>query len=477
MAQKIALFEKETSNVLKKSLSDEEKSKSLNRQPTVNSEALNSFLNKQIELVVSDEDNEKTADSISSESESDDEEPPSNDVPISDKQLTISDHKVISDSPDNFVVTKELTRDKDSEAIANTAKINFESHEAGIKGSPVIVKQTDKRVSEASCDDDFESLFEQIAEDAVKSVVVHIPVYADKKPAVAIPTIQVVPVSPTVDVPETILIEEEEDKIINVIMQSEPQALDNEKEKQAVEVTKNILADEISAPESVAQSDHMKVVQTEVEKTEQPEVVAQSDHPKTVHFETPEVKQTEKQEVVQTDKNEVLETEQLETIVQPEGLDEASDDVVMQPDPEPSVKDDSALFATAISSTIILPVKSSEEIKPEIDDSNPFDDVEEEKLQNNEVHKEQKKPEPTQRPSLNPFGSCSEDEDDNQNIPVQTTRYSGTLPKPPRPPPPKTTPVKSASTNPFGSDDEEDESEKRPVPLRTPVPTPRKPLL
>lgn len=113
IAQKIALFEKESSNVLKKSLSDEEKSKSLHRQPTANSEALNSFLTKQIETqAISDDDDDKT----SSDSDSDDEgstAPPSipsnhptDNIPsISDEAPIISDHKIISKAtPDDFVV-------------------------------------------------------------------------------------------------------------------------------------------------------------------------------------------------------------------------------------------------------------------------------------------------------------------------------------------------------------------------------------
>lgn len=100
----------------------------------------------------------------------------------------------------------------------------------------------------------------------------------------------------------------------------------------------------------------------------------------------------------------------------------------------------------------------SEENRSEYpDDLNPFGD-EDENVKTS-----------VKRPSLNPFGSCSEDEEndskkDNKSI------NTGMLPKPPRPPPPKTI-SKPVSTNPFGSDDDEEEKQ---LIVRTPVPTPRR---
>lgn len=111
---------------------------------------------------------------------------------------------------------------------------------------------------------------------------------------------------------------------------------------------------------------------------------------------------------------------------------------------------------------------TEEEVRVEYpDDLNPFgDDEEQEKTS-------------AKRPSLNPFGSCSED-DENDNKEVNKSINTGTLPKPPRPPPPKAI-NKPASTNPFGSDDEEEEHDisirtASSVGIRTPVPTPRRPL-
>jgi hypothetical protein len=78
----------------------------------------------------------------------------------------------------------------------------------------------------------------------------------------------------------------------------------------------------------------------------------------------------------------------------------------------------------------------------------------------------------TQKQSLNPFGSCSEDEnDENSNEGISKMQ------KPPRPPPPvnqKTLP-KRISTNPFGDEDDDVENEDTSLSsYRTPVPTPRK---
>ncbi|CRL04638.1 CLUMA_CG017705, isoform A [Clunio marinus] len=179
IAQKIALFEKESSSVLKKSLSDEEKSKSLSRQTPVNSPALNNFLSTQIgahETEVSEE--EKTAETLSSESESDDETAPS--IPsISDTKLTkISDHKVISEVPDNINVTKELTHGKNIEAIAKAAETNQESHAEENKdihnSAPVVVEE--------NVPDDIELEFEKLAEDAFNSPVVPIPIVTAPTP-------------------------------------------------------------------------------------------------------------------------------------------------------------------------------------------------------------------------------------------------------------------------------------------------------
>lgn len=102
----------------------------------------------------------------------------------------------------------------------------------------------------------------------------------------------------------------------------------------------------------------------------------------------------------------------------------------------------------------------SKEVYPS--DLNPFgEDSDEDKSQ------QPSKPVPsTRKVSTNPFGSDDEDESQPVNV------------KPPRPPPPKIKPLVPA--NPFG-DEEDEEAENaivpiiiKPSPRRTPVPTPRK---
>uniref|UniRef100_A0A2M4CN54 Uncharacterized protein n=1 Tax=Anopheles darlingi TaxID=43151 RepID=A0A2M4CN54_ANODA len=121
----------------------------------------------------------------------------------------------------------------------------------------------------------------------------------------------------------------------------------------------------------------------------------------------------------------------------------------------------------------------TEELYPS--DLNPFGDEEDESEGIVELRQQTpaKKPTPTmRRVSTNPFGSEDEDDDAEQQHQSPTV-------KPPRPPPPKVrgTPVGSVvPANPFDEDDETvaEEAEivpivSKPSPRRTPVPTPRKP--
>lgn len=390
MAQKIALFEKDSSSVLKKSLSDEEKSKSLHRQP---SDALNSFLSTQLKSQGQPEvsDEEKTAESISSDSESDDDEAP----PISDEKLTISCRKVI-ETPIDIVVTKEPARAKDIEAIAVAAEAKNESHdvEKVIQSAHLVVNGSDDIFDQSQ--DDIDLLFEQLAEDAVKSPTVNIPVAAKKLPVKE-------------------LVKKE------VKIEDKREAVEEQKEQKKIEEPVPV----IKTPELNIQS--QEVAQAEVKE--------------------PKVSQSE-------DKT----PEEIQPPVAVESQIELKEpEIEMQiPDEPPKLEEP------------LEPLEALESKPIEKSDSNPFGDEEE-----SEETPKISNPVPPKRPSLNPFGSGSEDEE-NQNA----SSSSGTLPKPPRPPPPKTafTPASSASTNPFGSDDEDDEPPK-PTLIRTPVPTPRKPLL
>lgn len=92
--------------------------------------------------------------------------------------------------------------------------------------------------------------------------------------------------------------------------------------------------------------------------------------------------------------------------------------------------------------------------------SNPFgDDDDEEEIK-------------VKRPSLNPFGSCSEEDDEVQKVKSEPSKQYNTLPKPPRPPPPRTSEkFKAISTNPFDSDEDNAKDLSH---TKTPVPTPRR---
>lgn len=354
IAQKIALFEKESSSVLKKSLSDEEKSKSLSRP--AKSEAFNNFLASQTTQEQRPDDNdEKRNESQSSESDSDDED---SNVPsitskksfddvipsISDKKITISDHKKISETPTNSVVTKELTHGKDMNAIAKVAETHSESHvKKDIISEDLVIVDSSTNESEPSPDDDdIELLFEQLAADAVKSPVVPIPVS---------PKISQIPI------------------------------------KQSVE---------------------------QETKEKEPEVALEP----------------------------LAVVKPLEIIVQ----EEASEDKPVNVESLPSDID------------AVETENSTDDLKPGDTDYpenlDPFGDDEK---------PPSPKSEPTQRESLNPFGSCSEDEEEKEN----------NRKPPPRPPLPNAVSMKAVSTNPFGSEDEEEEPQKLSA-FRTPVPTPRK---
>lgn len=98
------------------------------------------------------------------------------------------------------------------------------------------------------------------------------------------------------------------------------------------------------------------------------------------------------------------------------------------------------------------------------EEKNPFgDDDEEEKVSEEKI----------KRPSLNPFGSCSEDDEEEKG---KSVKNYNTLPKPPRPPPPKVEKVKPISTNPFDSDEDNEDTNiiKELSHNKTPIPTPRR---
>lgn len=460
IAQRIALFEKESSSVLKKSLSDEEKSKSLSRQAPANSGALNSFLSTQIDgPATSDCDESKTTESISSESESEDDEQrsanQSDDIipsSISDKNIAISDHNVISESPDNFVVTKELTNGKDVEAIDDSAATNCESQN-DIASAHVFV--VDKKVHEASpLHDDIELEFEKLAEDALVPAVI-------TKASVPVKIVES---------------EEKTEKEVRTDESSkpDPRNTDTSLQRDTTEVTTTITVLTTATDTKVKE---LTVEDVEVEESLKSEV--KSEEPITLNDTIEESSKLEI-DVVKEESEEVSIVEKSANI---EVVIEAATPTVEQSlaFTDDSIEDSLKSVNTAEQALIEDPKTSVNTAEDPIieqplsvnaqdypDDLDPFGDEEDPKIESSKLESKEIKP-----PSLNPFGSGSEDE---ENVEPTSKKHFGTLPRPPRPPLPKTMTLKASSTNPFGSEDEEDEPQK-PMPLRTPVPTPRKPFL
>lgn len=381
IAQRIALFEKESSSVLKKSLSDEEKSKSLIRQAPANTEALNSFLVTQIDRP-RDSEEDNTVDSISSDSESDDEK---HTAPLSDESITlisdknkeISDHK--EESYKNFLVTKELSNSQDFvnkpsradfEAIADRRANNSESQNEKASAHLVLL---DKKEPLLALQDDIELEFEKLAEEALVPTTV-----------------------PLVSVKKDVIVEKVEKEETEICAETE-------------------VKDENASHVEVQENDNLKK-ESLVESTDKSvniEVLIEAATPTAEH--------------------------KTAFIYNP---NEASTDSVEQPSTDQSKSVNDSDYP---------------------DDLDPFGDEEKENTSSILAT------ETSKRRNLNPFDSCSEDEEDN--VKPSSIKNSETLAKPPRPPLPKNVTLKS--TNPFGSEDE-DEDLQKPSSLRTPVPTPRR---
>lgn len=242
IAQRIALFEKtETSSVLKKSLSDEEKTKSLNRQlpsstsaaASVNSHALNNFLTSQI-----DDDDEKTNESQSSESESDDE------LVNDDKKLfeSKSDHNSISND-NNVISTKELT-------MTTQAHQNESQEQLKQVVSDIILDSSNENV------DDIELEFEKLAEEAVNNPI----------PLLVSPNIIIKPSSHEI-------VEEEKIEITELV-ESQPQDSIQEKiEEEKVEMLKVKEQTKVEEEEEESKSELIEEEQVKVEEKPEEEVL------------------------------------------------------------------------------------------------------------------------------------------------------------------------------------------------------------
>jgi LIM domain len=546
IAQKIALFERESSSVLKKSLSDEEKSQSLSRQSPANSGAFSSFLATQIPSAKPESDD---SDSDSDENDS-----------ISDKKLTISDHKLV---PDNSVATKELTRGKDIEAIANVAQTHSESHEEGKQQKDIarVILGDKDELPEEFDDVDIDMEFDKLVEEAEKSISVDIPdtrrkVSVGKKPLVVeVKKVEEKEEIKVEAIKEEVKVKAESSVKIKGILkktvwdESVTQSVEKiEKQEKVEEFVQPKAALEVpkatlKAPEATLEVPEAIPVQQETSTT-----IPTIDLTPTVHL-TPKVDLTSSLDLTPASKDPVNQS--------PESFHEnktpeVSQDVIIEPESDvekPEIEESSteaskpSIVTETPAELIEVPVEALK--TAENDSENPFDSespveaeksveaekfaVESEKstrLPEKSAPKSEtpafvsespilapetleepkipaqgaeklpeipaeddpanypidlnpfgdepsESPEPKKRPSLNPFGSCSEDEDEKVN---SSSRYSGTLPKPPRPPPPKAMTLKSSTTtNPFGDDDEDDEVQRTSLSYRTPVPTPRKP--
>lgn len=503
IAQKIALFEKESSFVLKKSLSDEEKTKSLSRQSPANSSAFNSFLATQITEVKPESDEEKTFESSDEESDDDDS--------ISDKKLTFKT------TSGNSVATKELTRGKDTEAIAHVAKPHSESHEVRKQQKDIAQLVVDKQVPDDI--DDIELEFDKLVEEAEKSISFDVPDVKPKVPVVKkIEEVKnVVEVKKVAMEVQKVVVEEvkvDERRAGSEIQAKEMKIEESLRQEASEEVKALVKPSQVfelksSTPEpasNVHEASHpptetfQTILTSEVisekinnfekvkEETKVDKAFGDSNAQaiSVKHFEPAEVLEAEAEPPAEPLKSlESAESQKLEESIKltyPERASEKLEEVEKLEDQKESEKleklkeveklDDSQESEKLEDSEKLEEPQNlfDPEVSAENDvtypiDLNPFGDFEE----------PSRAPEPKKRPSLNPFGSCSEDEDEKENLSAKSARYSGTLPKPPRPPLPKTMTLK-ASKNPFGSDDE-DEEQKSAVPHRTPVPTPRKPLL
>ncbi|XP_070506127.1 protein-methionine sulfoxide oxidase mical3b isoform X2 [Chironomus tepperi] len=459
IAQRIALFEKsESSSVLKKSLSDEEKSKSLSRQlpPSTNSQALNSFLTSQIKSqetnVETDDDDEKTNESLSSDSESDDEDKHKNKTSkgtnlISERKLDDNSvHNKSISSDNNVNSTKEPTEhDNDIKSNAQTTNAQQQIESQLIKDTS---SDGDVNLDTINVEDDIDLEFEKLAEEAMINPV-------------TITTSRII---------------NNNDELTALAPQDKPQiAVIINSDENTVKVPDEQIINEPDKEESLvvneikAEDDKLKEKVEEVLNDIEPEPVVDN---------------------VKVEEEEVKVNIESITTVETETVKEQSDPVIYQSEPvetesvitnTESVIKDSESVITDSESTITKPEPVITESEPKTTepqlhstshqypvDLNPFGDDEE------EVEEKVNKPDP-KRPSLNPFGSCSEDEEEEKQ-----SKSFGTLQKPPRPPPPRTSmTLKSVSTNPFGSDDEDDDesvTHKNSIGNKTPVPTPRKQL-
>lgn len=483
IAQKIAMFEKDTSNVLKKSLSDEEKSKSLNRQNSMTSSAtitlaspLNSFQSEQVNPPIeSDDDNEAADLSLNSTSSEDNEVdfPPT--IPgnhpthiLTDKvsdnvdyTKTIQPLTMFTTSTKRF--TKELTPNMDSE---------FEDILNSYSDQPEVLNE-----SQLDNNIQIELEFDQIIDIEENTGVTNSDnVNIELKTQVSHHVFkandeQMKIITDNVEIKEVVL---EPLKELEVVTFSEIENKDVSGSLDVVEVIKEAQSEikKVDVEEEVVDVmlDNFEVVEMESEDVKMFEVPESEDEKK---LEESVVKSQDLQEEVESkiEISNVLEVAEVEIIDEILKLESYDEKINVSEVPETQINEVQNFKVPEIENIVEETIIITEDVNQ--DDEvlnikypiclNPFGEDEEVSASTNKDPK---------RPSLNPFGSSDEDADNaDDDIYPKKTMHSGTLPKPPRPPLPKTMTMNRMSTNPFG--DSDDESQKV-TQSRTPVPTPRK---
>ena len=428
MAQRISMFEKDQS-VLKKSLSDEEKSRSLKRQAEIqdlkspaSTKALNSFLAAQIDQVHDQKQDLHGKMEDSSSSESDDEPPPlPREAQPQINRLGLND---FSDNLSNQLVGSSIVTKATGEGKVKTI-------------DPV--------------DDEFDAILQKMAEDdeITKSKTF------EKAPEVFI----------IKEVPAIIQNPEESENVSEKALESSSK-MESHEIKNVTELD-NIPKSAITIPENIesipetpiAHESFVNVLSTEITPdssefpVESPKIKDLTEKPiedLTIAQETTNIiidKESDEKPLNESDYESkvvpevVVEAiEKIEEIIEENEINKESD----------NIKPEVPIPAGNIECEVKNVPKPGDSDYP--DNLNPFGSDDE----------DENEPVPVKlHVSSNPFGSDEEDEE----VPVNRT---GTL-KPPRPPPPKIKP-----SNPFGESDDEESMSEANIPRRMPVPTPRK---
>lgn len=477
IAQKIAMFEKDTSNVLKKSLSDEEKSKSLNRQnsmtssaaitlkTTPNTAALNSFMSEQVnQTIESDDDNEAADLSLISTSSDDNEvEPPPPTVPgnhpthkVSDKvDYAITSQQVpMLPTLTTRRFTKELTPNMDSEFedILNSYGDEPEVlNESQLDSSLQIDLDFDQLMGKDESTDVTNNSSDKLVNFGLEAQVTH-------SLNVKVNDEQINVKNDIVEMKEVVLEEPlKELEVVEAKEMEKEESLDVVEVKEEVKKVEEVVDEKLENQEVVVMKSEFEVPESEdvtkfqVIEVERMDAAVEIESNVSAVLEVAESKEVAEQVESNVEQLDVLEvpeaqSNEVENFKVPE-IESKEEEVIN--DTEDGAKNDDVL-------NIKYPICL-----------NPFDD--EEQVPAVEEASTNKDP---KRPSLNPFGSSDDDDGINDDdIYPKRTMNSGTLPKPPRPPLPKTMTMGRMSTNPFGDSDEESHVVTQ---SRTPVPTPRK---